>query len=106
MSGICGLVPQPVLCSLRKSVLMTTLIQCTPCDLTAVMMFYVVGVLKAWIEPMPDGTLPNTKIRSSVLKLLGLLPVDCSFEDRKAQLKRSGLGRAVLFLAKVPGTPN
>ncbi|KDD76340.1 hypothetical protein H632_c262p2 [Helicosporidium sp. ATCC 50920] len=64
---------------------------------------YEEGVLKAWIEPMPDGTLPNTKIRSSVLQLLGALPIDCAFEDRKAQLKRSGLGRAVLFLAKVPG---
>lgn len=62
----------------------------------------LLGVLKAWIEPMPDGTLPNSKIRSSVLNMLTRLPVDCSFEDRKEQLKRSGLGRIIMFLSKLP----
>lgn len=61
------------------------------------------GVLKAWLEPLPDGTLPNSKVRGSVLRLLGQLPVDCAQEDRKEQLKRSGLGRIVMFLFKVPG---
>lgn len=60
-------------------------------------------MLKAWIEPMPDGTLPNSKVRGTVLRLLGQLPVDCSFEDRREQLKRSGLGKVVMFLFKVPG---
>jgi transcription factor SPN1 len=62
----------------------------------------LLGVLKAWIEPMPDGTLPNSKIRSSVLNMLTRLPVDCSYEDRKEQLKRSGMGRIVMFLSKLP----
>jgi transcription factor SPN1 len=62
----------------------------------------LLGVLKAWVEPMPDGELPNARVRSSVLALLGRLPVDCSFEDRRAQLKRSGLGRVVAFLARLP----
>jgi transcription factor SPN1 len=62
----------------------------------------LLGVLKAWIEPMPDGTLPNSKVRGTVLALLGGLPVDCSFEDRREQLKRSGLGRLVMFLCKLP----
>jgi hypothetical protein len=61
------------------------------------------GVLKAWLEPLPDGTLPNSKVRSTVLRLLGQLPVDCAQEDRKEQLKRSGLGRVIMFLYKVPG---
>lgn len=61
------------------------------------------GVLKAWIDPMPDGTLPNSTIRSAILKLLDELPIDCALEDRKAQLKRSGLGRTIMFLAKVSG---
>ena len=62
------------------------------------------AVLKAWIEPMAaDGALPNAKVRESVLRLLHQLPVDCSMEDRKEQLKRSGLGRVVMFLFKVPG---
>lgn len=29
------------------------------------------AVLKAWLELMPDGTLPNARIRESVLRLLG-----------------------------------
>ena len=52
---------------------------------------------------MPDGALPNAKIRETVLRLLHQLPVDCSLEDRKEQLKRSGLGKVVMFLFKVPG---
>lgn len=62
----------------------------------------LLGVLKAWVEPMPDGTLPNAKIRSSVLQMLTRLPIDCSYEDRKEQLKRSGLGRMVMFFSKLP----
>jgi transcription factor SPN1 len=62
----------------------------------------LLGVLKAWIEPMADGTLPNSKVRGTVLSLLGRLPVDCSYEDRREQLKRSGLGRQVMFLCKLP----
>jgi transcription factor SPN1 len=30
----------------------------------------ILGVLKAWLEPMSDGTLPNLKIRSAVLRAL------------------------------------
>ena len=62
----------------------------------------LLGVLKAWIEPMEDGTLPNSKVRGAVLTMLTRLPVDCSFEDRREQLKRSGLGRVVMFLSKLP----
>ena len=62
----------------------------------------LLGVLKAWIEPMHDGTLPNSKVRGAVLTMLSRLPVDCSFEDRREQLKRSGLGRVIMFLSKLP----
>ncbi|KAK9810543.1 hypothetical protein WJX72_012470 [[Myrmecia] bisecta] len=62
----------------------------------------VLGVLKAWIEPMPDGSLPNIKVRSAVLRLLQQLPVDISDEGRKEQLKKSGLGKVVMFLFKLP----
>lgn len=63
------------------------------------------GVLKAWLDPMPDGTLPNSTIRATILKLLDVLPIDCAMEDRKEQLKRSELGKSVMFLAKVSGAP-
>ncbi|PRW61505.1 IWS1-like protein [Chlorella sorokiniana] len=62
----------------------------------------LLGVLKAWLELMPDGTLPNARIRESVLRLLCQLPVDTALEDRKEQLKRSGLGRVVMFYFKLP----
>ncbi|KAL4853818.1 hypothetical protein ACK3TF_005298 [Chlorella vulgaris] len=62
----------------------------------------LLGVLKAWIEPMHDGALPNAKVRETVLRLLHQLPVDCSMEDRKEQLKRSQLGKMVMFLFKLP----
>lgn len=62
----------------------------------------ILGTLKAWIEPMPDGTLPNSKIRSTILSLLLRLPVDTSYEDRRQQLKSSELGRMVMFYSKVP----
>lgn len=62
----------------------------------------LLGVFKAWIEPMPDGSLPNITVRTAVLKLLAQLPIDISFEGRKEQLKKSGLGKVVMFLFKLP----
>lgn len=62
----------------------------------------LLGVFKAWIEPMPDGSLPNITVRSAVLKLLAQLPIDISYEGRKEQLKKSGLGKVVMFLFKLP----
>ena len=62
----------------------------------------LLGVFKAWIEPMPDGSLPNITVRSAVLKLLQQLPIDIAYGGRKEQLKRSGLGKVVMFLFKLP----
>ena len=62
----------------------------------------LLGVFKAWIEPMPDGSLPNITVRTAVLKLLAQLPIDISYESRKEQLKKSGLGKVVMFLFKLP----
>ena len=62
----------------------------------------LLGVFKAWIEPMPDGSLPNITVRSAVLKLLQQLPIDIADEGRKEQLKKSGLGKVVMFLFKLP----
>ena len=42
---------------------------------------------------------------SSLLPALPQLPVDTALEDRKEQLKRSGLGRVVMFYFKLPGAP-
>jgi len=54
------------------------------------------GVLKQcrnWLTPLPDGTLPNMKIRDGILKSLEKLDLT---ED---QLRTSGIGKAVMLLS-------
>lgn len=58
------------------------------------------GLLKGWLEPYPDGSLPNVRVRTAVLRVLSSLPVDTRMEDMKELLKRSQLGRNVMFLYK------
>ena len=43
-----------------------------------------------------------SQIRSAVLRMLALLPVDVADGLRKEQLKKSGLGKVVMFLYKLP----
>eukprot|EP00475_Leptophrys_vorax_P038844 TRINITY_DN6934_c0_g1_i1.p1 TRINITY_DN6934_c0_g1~~TRINITY_DN6934_c0_g1_i1.p1 ORF type:complete len:425 (-),score=29.15 TRINITY_DN6934_c0_g1_i1:102-1328(-) len=63
----------------------------------------VFSYLKDWLEPLPDLSLPNIKIRTSILELLGELPIDVgNNSERRRQLKESGLGRVVMFLSKLP----
>jgi transcription factor SPN1 len=60
----------------------------------------VLTLLKNWLEPLPDGSLPNMNIRSAVLKLLTDFPIDLEQYDRREQLKKSGLGKVIMFLSK------
>ncbi|KAA3481423.1 protein IWS1-like protein [Gossypium australe] len=61
----------------------------------------VLTLLKSWLDPLPDGSLPNATLRSSILNILTqVMPVDISLEDGREQLKKSGLGRAIMFLSK------
>jgi transcription factor SPN1 len=62
----------------------------------------ILGMLKGWLEPMPDGSLPNSKVRGGVLSMLQELQVNCSNEDHRDQLKKSGVGKLVMFLSKLP----
>ena len=88
----------------------------------------ILGALKLWIELLPDGSMPNVKVRCSggckgcvlllpesgqtvtsamqvrtaVFKMLQKLPIDLTLEGRKEQLKKSELGRYVMFYAKLP----
>ncbi|CAM6098400.1 unnamed protein product [Calypogeia fissa] len=63
----------------------------------------VLSSLKNWLEPLPDGSVPNLNIRSALLKLLtNHLSVDAEDSERRDQLKQSGLGKAVMFLSKLP----
>ncbi len=62
----------------------------------------VLGVLKEWLKPMPDGSLPNVLVRTKVLSILEALPINLELPDRKEQLRSSQLGKLVMFLSKVP----
>ncbi|KAI0519148.1 hypothetical protein KFK09_006589 [Dendrobium nobile] len=60
----------------------------------------VLTLLKNWLEPLPDGSLPNTNIRTAILKLLSDFPIDLEQYDRREQLKKSGLGKVIMFLSR------
>lgn len=60
----------------------------------------VLSVLKNWLEPLPDGSLPNMTIRTALLKVLTDLPIDMGYNERREQLKKSGLGKVIMFLSK------
>jgi transcription factor SPN1 len=62
----------------------------------------LLGHLERWLHPLDGGILPNTSIRSTMLEFLGVLPIDCSNEVRRQQLKDSGLGKLVMFYYKLP----
>ena len=46
----------------------------------------ILGVLKAWLEPMGDGTLPNLRIRSAVLR--ALINLNFLYEVRSRRTQR------------------
>ena len=57
----------------------------------------LLGALASWLRPGSDGSLPNLRLRSSLLSLCSRLPIDTQLEDVRGQLKRSGLGKVVMF---------
>lgn len=59
-------------------------------------------VLASWLSLLPDHNLPNTTVRTAVIDAVRLLPVETDLTDRKEELKRSGLGRIVMFLSTLP----
>ncbi|KAI5656376.1 hypothetical protein M9H77_25169 [Catharanthus roseus] len=60
----------------------------------------VLTLLKNWLEPLPDGSLPNINIRAAILRILTDYPIDLEQYDRREQLKKSGLGKVIMFLSK------
>ncbi|KAK8671508.1 hypothetical protein V6N13_038102 [Hibiscus sabdariffa] len=61
----------------------------------------VLSLFKIWLEPLPDGSLPNATVRAWLLNLLThTFPIDISGGDRREQLKKSGLGKVIMFLSK------
>ncbi|KAI3458568.1 hypothetical protein Pfo_015231 [Paulownia fortunei] len=54
----------------------------------------VLTFLKNWLQPLPDGSLPNIKIPGAVLKILNDFPIDLEQYDRR-ELKKSGLRKGI-----------
>ena len=59
-------------------------------------------VLASWLNLLPDHNLPNTTIRTAVITAVRTLPIETDLNDRKEELKRSGLGRIIMFLSTLP----
>ena len=57
----------------------------------------LLGALATWLRPGSDGSLPNLRLRSSLLTICSRLPVDTQQQDGREQLKRSGLGKVIMF---------
>ena len=66
----------------------------------------VLGVLKGWLEPMPDGSMPNSKVRGGVLQMLVDLKINTYDEEQREWLKKSGVGKLVMLLTKLPEETN
>lgn len=58
----------------------------------------LLAIIKAWLDPMPDGALPNVQIRTSLLTILSSLRVDSDWVERLESSQ--GLGRVVHFLSR------
>eukprot|EP00697_Spironema_sp_BW2_P017083 gnl/Spiro4/8643_TR4523_c0_g1_i1.p1 gnl/Spiro4/8643_TR4523_c0_g1~~gnl/Spiro4/8643_TR4523_c0_g1_i1.p1 ORF type:complete len:522 (+),score=150.72 gnl/Spiro4/8643_TR4523_c0_g1_i1:39-1604(+) len=57
----------------------------------------VFGILKRWLDPLPDGAMPNPALRATIFKIL------LSFPFSTDSLKTSEIGRAVnFFLTSYP----
>jgi len=57
----------------------------------------ILSVIREWLEPLPDKSLPNVKIREVLLEYLERQP-----QIDRDQLKNSGIGKAIMFLWKHP----
>ncbi|KAL7298461.1 hypothetical protein TKK_0008249 [Trichogramma kaykai] len=65
-------------------------------DLHSALEHDFLSVLRDWISPFPDGSLPGSTIRESVLELLR--EYDQHYEIDRYYLKRSRIGQAVAIL--------
>ena len=57
------------------------------------------NVLKSWLAPLPNWTLPVVKIRGAILRILKLMNIR-AVDDKLDKLKSSGIGKVVMFLYK------
>lgn len=62
----------------------------------------LLNVVKMWLEPLSDGSIPNVNVRTTLLRCLKKLPINVEMFDRREQLKNSGLGKIIMFFYKLP----
>ncbi|OMO68690.1 hypothetical protein COLO4_29486 [Corchorus olitorius] len=60
----------------------------------------ILTLLKNWLEPFPDGSLPNCNVRTEILNILTEFPLHLDQPYQRQQFKESGLGKAIMFLSK------
>ena len=65
----------------------------------------LLSVLTAWLRPGEDGSLPNARLRVSLLGLCAHLPIDTRDSLGRDHLKRSGLGKVVMYYKMHDDTP-
>eukprot|EP00177_Eucheuma_denticulatum_P008496 GFKZ01015455.1.p1 GENE.GFKZ01015455.1~~GFKZ01015455.1.p1 ORF type:complete len:496 (+),score=144.58 GFKZ01015455.1:552-2039(+) len=58
----------------------------------------LLAIIKAWLDPMPDGALPNVQIRTSLLNMLSSMRVDDDWVERLHGSQ--GLGKVIHFLSR------
>eukprot|EP01134_Creolimax_fragrantissima_P000077 CFRG0077T1 len=58
----------------------------------------VLIAMKAWLDPLPDKSLPHNKIRRGLLQVLTNMQLD----QHRENLKESGIGRAIMMLYRHP----
>ena len=58
------------------------------------------STMATWLEPLDDMTLPNVKIRTSLLRLLSKMNVRAS-DDTLELLQKSKIARIVMFYSKI-----
>lgn len=64
----------------------------------------LLAIVKAWLDPMPDGALPNVEIRSTMLQILLDIPVDSDWVERLHSSQ--GLGKLIHFLSMKDDIPS
>lgn len=57
----------------------------------------LLAIIKAWLDPMSDGALPNVHIRQTLLQILSSLRVDSDWVERLESSQ--GLGRLIHYLS-------
>nr|XP_043639885.1 protein IWS1 homolog [Erigeron canadensis] len=58
----------------------------------------VLNLLSKWLQPLPDGRLPDVKVRAGILNILTEFPIDLANYGTRKELSMSGLGTVLMSL--------